>query len=191
MVIIYSKELFVNLQNAWHVIRGDREWLLWVRELEREWKGKEGRGREKKEKKSQNSGKGKQWKKSIPKIREREATKISIPIFQERESEALIPGNGREHEFPLTPACRHVWIPAGCTLDPMDYPGADIEGWSQFPVEVYKRKRKVRFTFYGYPLKITSKYWTGDIFLGDMCMRLFVCQVNKKSCFELCYTLLH
>lgn len=29
--------------------------------------------------------------------------KKSTPITQERESEAFIPGNGREHEFLLTP----------------------------------------------------------------------------------------
>ena len=30
--------------------------------------------------------------------------KKSIPIIRERESEAFILGNGREREFPLTPA---------------------------------------------------------------------------------------
>ena len=29
--------------------------------------------------------------------------KKSIPMIRERESEAFIPGNGREREFPLTP----------------------------------------------------------------------------------------
>ena len=63
-----------------------------------------------------NSGMGRELKKSIPTIREREGNeknpfpqfgngmKKSIPIIRERESEAFILGNGREREFPLTPA---------------------------------------------------------------------------------------
>ena len=61
---------------------------------------------------------GKGMKKNIPIIREREGNekksfpkfgngkgmKKSIPIIRERESEAFILGNGREREFPLTPA---------------------------------------------------------------------------------------
>ena len=57
-------------------------------------------------------------KKSIPTIREREGNekkafpkfgngkrmKKSIPIIWEWKSEAFIPRNGREREFPLTPA---------------------------------------------------------------------------------------
>ena len=43
-------------------------------------------------------------KKSIPKIRAREGNEKSIPIIRDRESEAFIPRNGREWEFPLTPA---------------------------------------------------------------------------------------
>ena len=43
-----------------------------------------------KETPSQNSGTGREWKKSIP-------------IVREREYEAFILGNGREREFPLTP----------------------------------------------------------------------------------------
>ena len=67
---------------------------------------------------SHNSGTGREWKKPIPIIREREGNekkafpkfgngkgmKKSIPIIRERESEAFILGNGREREFPLTPA---------------------------------------------------------------------------------------
>ena len=41
-------------------------------------------------------------KKSVPKIGEREGNENSLPIFQERESEAFLLGNGREREFPLT-----------------------------------------------------------------------------------------
>ena len=52
----------------------------------REWEGNE-------KIYSQNSGTGREWKKSIP-------------TFREWESEALILGNGREREFPLTPAAR-------------------------------------------------------------------------------------
>ena len=66
---------------------------------------------------SHNSGTGREWKKTIPIIREREGNekkafpkfgngkgmKKSIPIIRERESEAFILGNGREREFPLTP----------------------------------------------------------------------------------------
>ena len=66
---------------------------------------------------SHNSGTGREWKKPIPIIREREGNekkafpkfgngkgmKKSIPIIRERESEAFILGNGREREFPLTP----------------------------------------------------------------------------------------
>ena len=64
-----------------------------------------------------NSGMGRELKKSIPTIREREGNeknpfpqfgngkgmKKTIPIIRERESEAFILGNGREREFPLTP----------------------------------------------------------------------------------------
>merc|ERR1711978_689696 len=64
-----------------------------------------------------NLGMGRELKKSIPTIREREGNekkafpkfgngngmKKSIPIIRERESEASILGNGREREFPLTP----------------------------------------------------------------------------------------
>ena len=60
---------------------------------------------------------GRELKKSIPIIREREGNeknpfpqfgngkgmKKSIPTIRERESEASIPGNGQEREFPLTP----------------------------------------------------------------------------------------
>ena len=66
---------------------------------------------------SHNSGTGREWKKPIPIIREREGNekkafpkfgngngmKKSIPIIWERESEPFILGNGREREFPLTP----------------------------------------------------------------------------------------
>ena len=66
---------------------------------------------------SHNSGTGRDRKKTIPIIREREGNekktfpkfgngkgmKKSIPIIRERESEAFILGNGREREFPLTP----------------------------------------------------------------------------------------
>jgi len=62
-------------------------------------------------------GKGREWKKSIPKIREREGNeKNPFPKFGNgkgmkkihsrnsgRESEASILGNDREREFPLTP----------------------------------------------------------------------------------------
>ena len=67
---------------------------------------------------SQKKGTGREWKKSIPKIREREGNekrafpkfgngkgmKKSIPTVRERESEASILGNDREREFLLTPA---------------------------------------------------------------------------------------
>ena len=67
---------------------------------------------------SHNSGTGREWKKNIPIIREREGNekkaypkfgngkgmKKSIPIVRERESEAYFNGNGWEREFPLTPA---------------------------------------------------------------------------------------
>ena len=56
-------------------------------------------------------------KKNIPRLRKREGNgkktfskfgngkgmKKSIPIIREWESEAFIPGNGREREFPLAP----------------------------------------------------------------------------------------
>ena len=61
---------------------------------------------------------GKGMEKTIPKIQKREGNekkpfpkfgngkgmKKSIPIIRERELEAFILGNGREREFPLTPA---------------------------------------------------------------------------------------
>ena len=50
-------------------------------------------------------------KKNVPEIREREGNEKSIPIIREWESEAFILENGREREFPLTPAreshCQH------------------------------------------------------------------------------------
>ena len=66
---------------------------------------------------SHNSGTGREWKKSIPEIREREGNEKkaflkfgntrgmtkSIPTIREQESEAFILGNGWEREFPLTP----------------------------------------------------------------------------------------
>ena len=36
----------------------------------------------------------------------------SIPILRERESEAFIPGNGREQEFTLTPDLHHQYPPS-------------------------------------------------------------------------------
>ena len=39
----------------------------------------------------------------------RKGMKKSIPIVRERESEAFILGNGREREFPLTPAINSTW----------------------------------------------------------------------------------
>ena len=43
-------------------------------------------------------------KKSISQVRDGKGMKKYIPIIRERESEAFIPGNGRERDFPLTPA---------------------------------------------------------------------------------------
>ena len=51
----------------------------------------------------EDSGTGRELKKPIPEIREREGNKKSIPKVWERESEASILGNDREREFPLTP----------------------------------------------------------------------------------------
>ena len=87
---------------------------------------------------SHNSGTGREWKKSIPTIREREGNekknipiireregnekkafpkfgngkgmKKSIPIIRERELEAFILGNGRERELPLTPASNFIEV---------------------------------------------------------------------------------
>ena len=81
------------------------------------WKGQFGNGKGMEKIHSRNSGTGREWKKSIPKIREREGNeknpfpkfgngkgmKKSIPKVRERESEASILGNDREREFPLTP----------------------------------------------------------------------------------------
>ena len=47
-------------------------------------------------------GKRKGIKKSIPKFGNGKGMQKSIPIIKERESEAIILGNGREREFPLT-----------------------------------------------------------------------------------------
>ena len=49
-------------------------------------------------------GNGKGMKKKFPKFGNGKGMKKSIPIIREWESEALILGNGREREFPLTPA---------------------------------------------------------------------------------------
>ena len=49
------------------------------------------------------NGKGMK-KKAFPKFGNRKGMKKSIPIIREWESEAFILGNGREREFPLTPA---------------------------------------------------------------------------------------
>ena len=75
---------------------------------------------------------GRELKKSIPTIRERESEafihihnekktfpkfgngkgmKKNIPIIRERESEAFILGNGREREFPLTPGSDDIREP--------------------------------------------------------------------------------
>ena len=43
-------------------------------------------------------------KNTFPKLGNGKGMKKSICIIQERESEAFILGNGREREFPLTPA---------------------------------------------------------------------------------------
>ena len=105
---------------AWQ-FRGEREWLLRIREREGNWKKpfpKFGNGKGMEKIHSQSLGTGREWKKSIPKIREREGNeknpfpkfgngkgmKKSIPKVRERESEASILGNVREREFPLTPA---------------------------------------------------------------------------------------
>ena len=87
------------------------------------WKGQFGNGKGMEKIHSQSSGTGREWKKSIPKIREREGNeknpfpkfgngkgmKKSIPKVRERESEAFILGNDREREFPLTPeSLEHV-----------------------------------------------------------------------------------
>ena len=47
-------------------------------------------------------------KKTFPKFRNGKGKKKSIPIIWEHESEAVILGNGREREFPLTPGKR-LW----------------------------------------------------------------------------------
>ena len=130
----------LGLWQYWVWSRGEQEWHLGVREREREWiipfpKFGNGKGIEKTH--SLNSGTGREWtkpfpkfgngkgmKKSIPKIWEREGNeknpfpqfgnrkgmKKSIPIIREWESEAFILGNGREREFPLTPALQQIFI---------------------------------------------------------------------------------
>jgi len=77
----------------------------------REWEGngkntfpKFGNGRGMKKSHSQNSGMGREWKNWFPKFGNGKGMKKSIPIIWEWESEAYILGNGREREFPLTPA---------------------------------------------------------------------------------------
>ena len=63
------------------------------------WKGQFGNGKGMEKIHSQSSGTGREWKKSIPKIREREGNeKKSIPTIREWESEAIIPKNSRERE---------------------------------------------------------------------------------------------
>ena len=52
---------------------------------------------------SQISGTGGEQTKAFPKFGNGKEMKKSIPIIRERESEAFILGNGREQEFPLTP----------------------------------------------------------------------------------------
>ena len=86
-------------------------------------------------------GTGREWKKSIPEIREREGNeKNPFPKFGNgkgmkknhsrnsgRESEASILGNDREREFPLTPATRcilhschkYLWACCKCTPCPL------------------------------------------------------------------------
>ena len=63
-----------------------------------------GSGKGMKKTNSHYSGMGREFKKTFPKFRNRKGMKKSIPIIRERESEAFILGNGREQEFPLTPA---------------------------------------------------------------------------------------
>ena len=72
-----------------------------------------------------NSGTGREWKKSIPEIREREGNwknpfpksrngkgmKKFIPKIREQESEAFFHRNGWEREFPLTPDQQHLIQP--------------------------------------------------------------------------------
>ena len=49
---------------------------------------------------SQNTGTGREWKKGIPDFREREGNEEkNIPKNREKESEAIILGNGREREW--------------------------------------------------------------------------------------------
>ena len=83
-------------------VRGEREWLLRIREREGNWKNpfpKFGNGKGMEKIHSRNSGTGREWKKSIPEIREREGNekihsqnsgtgrewKKSIPEIRERE----------------------------------------------------------------------------------------------------------
>ena len=68
--------------------RGEREWHLGVRGREQEWiipfpKFGNGKGIEKTH--SLNSGMGREWKKTIPKIQEWEGNEQSIPKTKERE----------------------------------------------------------------------------------------------------------
>ena len=59
---------------------------------------------------SRNSGTGRECKKAFPKLGNGKGMKKSIPIIREWESEAFILGNGREREFPLTPALQQIFI---------------------------------------------------------------------------------
>ena len=79
---------------------------------------------------SQNSGTGREGKKDITEIREREGNEKSIPKVRERDSEASILGNDREREFPLTPDFVEsliFWVPGGkLYLQDICYPGSVV-----------------------------------------------------------------
>ena len=51
-----------------------------------------------------------EWKKAFPTFGNGNGNEKLIPKLWEREWEAGIPGNGREREFPLTPALAAVYF---------------------------------------------------------------------------------
>ena len=84
-----------------------------------------------------------EWKKAFPTFGNGNGNEKLIPKLWEREWEAGIPGNGREREFPLTPAPQHfscgfagvVWTqkmyytsPLQCTDQRLESSWSGVEG---------------------------------------------------------------
>ena len=109
---------------------------------------------------SRNSGMGRELKKTIPEIREREGNKKIHSRNSGRESEASILGNDREREFPLTPAFSSVNWQFSALRSISCWKGAqNIWFWRRMFVEMHLQQIRQMIT--------DAKWFTSTLFLFE------------------------